>query len=198
MKRQRAWELILIGLAAVGWLTGCNYPGSPAAAATPTVTQAASDTPEPSLTPATPEAIPVQCGWVWAEQALPETSAQWLAALQAAGIETNRAETRAYGENCLDAQGQVVRFAMMQVDFYADLPAADLTDLARLGEQAEQVLSTLAAFPAADLPARKGYIGLNFQAGASEKRLWLTFSDAEAALSTGLHGAPLFEALDDL
>jgi hypothetical protein len=102
----------------------------------------------------------------------------------------------AYGENCIDTKGEVVRFLAMETDYYATLKVESLEDKQALGGLVEQVMSVVAQFPVADTPGpQPGYVGITFESPTDELRLWFTRRDAEAALDKGLRGEELFNAL---
>ncbi len=147
------------------------------------------DTPAPSA----PEG---PCGWVWASQPLPELSRSVENALRANGLPDARAHAEAYGEDCVDSQGNILRSATMQTDFYITLPAADLTDTAELGALLDATLAVLEQFPASQTPGpQPGYVGITFQQDDQELRLWIAPSRLAELRASGLSGAVLFEAL---
>jgi hypothetical protein len=133
---------------------------------------------------------------MWAHEPLPELSNQFDTALkdilpQASG------SADAYGENCINAQGEVVRFLAMETDYYVTIPVETLEDKGALGEIAEQVMSVLAEFPVEETPGpQPGYVGIIFEAPADELRLWFPRRDAQAALESGLRGEELFNNLE--
>jgi hypothetical protein len=136
-----------------------------------------------------------ECAYVWARESLPDLSKDFEEALQEVQPQAN-GHTEAYGENCIDSQGNVVRFLAMETDFYATLEVKDLGDKQALGEWIEQVLVVVAKFPVEDTPGpQPGYVGITFKAPGDELRLWFTRMDAETALENGLQGEELFNAL---
>ena len=174
-------------------LSACNLPaqGQPAPGLTGVpVTAPASKTDTPLQdNPST------ECGFVWARESLPDLSKEFDAALKAV-LPQASGYAEAYGENCINSQGEVVRFLAMETDFYATLEVETLEDKQALGEFAEQVLSVLAGFPVGSTPGpQAGYVGITFQSPSDELRLWFTRSDAEAALENGLRGEDLFNSL---
>jgi len=136
-----------------------------------------------------------ECGFVWARAPLADLSKEFDVAIkdllpQASGY------AEAYGENCLNNKGEVVRFLAMETDFYVTLKVENLQDKQALGESIEQVLHVVAQFPVETTPGpQPGYIGITFEAPTDELRLWFTQVDAGAALENGLHGEELFNAL---
>lgn len=176
--RRLAWCLLLL-------LAACNLPGLPTTERPPTET--------PTATVTYPE-----CGWQWATQGLPELSFQVEQALRAGGLPVLSARAEAYGENCIDGRtGQVAYFTAMETDFKLTLEVRDLEDDAALGDLLEQTLIVLDGFPPGATPGpQPGYIGITFQAGAGERRLWFTVTDGESARALGLHGAALLAELE--
>jgi hypothetical protein len=104
----------------------------------------------------------------------------------------------AYGENCINEMGEVVRFLAMETDYYVTLAVDDLEDKQALGEAIAKILQVLAGFPVGETPGpQPGYVGITFETSTEELRLWFTRRDAEAALENGLRGEELFNALQD-
>jgi hypothetical protein len=155
----------------------------------------------PDTAPAQATDMPAQddsyteCGFVWAREPLPDLSREFDAALKEVLPEAS-GYAEAYGENCLNNQGEVVRFLAMETDFYVTLKVDNLQEKQALGGLAEQILRVVAQFPVEDTPGpQPGYIGITFQSPGDELRLWFTRRDAEAALENGLRGEALFNAL---
>lgn len=162
-------------------LSACNLP--------------APGTPAPGQPTDATEEDYTECGFVWAREPLEELSKEFDAALKA--VEpgaSGRAE--AYGENCLNNQGEVVRFLAMETDFYATLQVEQLQDRQVLGGLLEQVLSVVAQFPVEETPGpQPGYVSVTFEAPTDALHLSFPQREAEAALENGLRGAALFDAL---
>jgi hypothetical protein len=133
---------------------------------------------------------------MWAHEPLPELSNQFDAALKEV-LPRASGSTDAYGENCINAQGEVVRFLAMETDYYVTIPVETLEDKGALGEIIEQVLSVMAQFPVGETPGpQPGYVGITFEAPTDELRLWFPRRDAQAALENGLRGEELFNILE--
>ena len=136
-----------------------------------------------------------ECAYVWARESLPDLSKGFKEALQKIQPQAD-GYAEAYGENCIDSQGNVVRFLALETDFYVTLKVIDLEAKQALGEWIEQVLVVVAKFPVEDTPGpQPGYVGITFETPGDELRLWFTQMDAETALENGLQGEELFNAL---
>ncbi|MBE3065864.1 MAG: hypothetical protein IMZ73_00320 [Chloroflexi bacterium] len=62
----------------------------------------------------------------------------------------------------------------------------------------EKILVTLDGFPSESRPGpNAGYIGVTFQAGDEELRLWFPVADGESARALGLRGAALLDKLQN-
>jgi hypothetical protein len=170
-------------------LAACNLPGRLPATGAPLPP---TDTPTATVSYR-------ECGWQWATQPLPELSLQVEQALQAAGLPLAAAVAEAYGENCIDSRtNQVAYFAAMETDFRITLDADDLGDEAALGDLLEKTLVVLDGFPPGATPGpQPGYVGITFQAGGEELRLWFTVTDGESARALGLHGSALLIELQN-
>lgn len=139
-----------------------------------------------------------QCAWIWATQALPDLSAEVQSALQAAGLTGVTSSAEAYGEDCITASGEVDHFAAMETDFRITVQAASLNDREALGTTLEQILVVLDAFPPESTPGpQSGYVGVTFQAGSDELRLWFTINEGKSALALGLRGASLLDKIQN-
>ena len=169
-------------------LSACNFPGP-------------EQTIVPETAPAKPTDTPAQdvpyteCGFVWAREPLAELSKEFDTALKAVQPQAS-GYAEAYGENCLNNQGEVVRFVAMETDFYVTLKVRDLEDKRVLGEFIEQILGVVIEFPVDETPGpQPGYVGITFEAPGDELRLWFTQLEAQAALDKGLQGEELFNSL---
>ena len=174
-------------------LVACNFPrtgGTVRPSSETTVEAGMQQTIEP-----TQDYESAACGFMWANNPLPELSDDFDKALkevqpQASGY------VEAYGENCIDNEGNIVRFLTMGTDFHIMLKVTDLEDKQALGELIEQVLAVVAKFPTEDTPGpRPGYVGITFETPTDELRLWFTQTDGEMAIENGLQGEELFNAL---
>jgi hypothetical protein len=157
----------------------CNYPGP---------IQPATDIP-------TQDYAYTECGYAWAHQSLADLSKEFEQALKET-LPQSSGYAEAYGENCLNNQGEVMRFLAMETDFYVTLKVENIGDKQALGELTEQVLVVVTDFPVEETPGpQPGYVGITFKASGDEMRLWFTQTNAETALENGLRGEELFNAL---
>lgn len=167
-------------------ITACNLPAAP--------------TPTPATRLGKPTATTeyTQCAYMWANQSLPELSAQVQAAMQAEVQPQAVARADAYGEDCVAPDGTRAGFAAMQTDYYITLSVSDLDDTQTLGSLAEAVLEALVAFPVGSTPGpNPGYVGIRYIAGDQERSLWFPRREGEALLAQGARGAALFNALNE-
>ena len=168
-------------------LSACNLPnrGQPASGITP-VPVTDSPTQNDDYT---------QCGFVWARESLDGISEEFDKVLKETLPQADgRAE--AYGENCLNNQGEVVRFLAMETDFHVTLQVKDLVDKNAMGVMIEQVLDVLSEFPTEATPGpQSGYVGITFEAPGDELRLWFPQLAAQDAIERGLRGEELFDIL---
>jgi ABC-type glycerol-3-phosphate transport system substrate-binding protein len=164
---------------------------------TVTVAPTPTSTSLPAIHTPTATEVPYEsCSWNWATQPLPELSVQVQAAMEAAGLTGITATAEAYGENCLNAKDEVVRFAAMETDFRITIKIASLNDREALGTLLENILLVLDGFPTATTPGpQPGYVGVAFQAKDEELRLWFLVEDGESARALGLRGAALLDKL---
>ena len=186
-------NLIKLSVLLLFLLNACNFPEVNDPVPDLTVV------PDTELAPLTGTPSPDQtfpeCGYAWARQPLDDLSRDFKQVLMEVQPQADgRAE--AYGENCINNQGEAVRFLAMETDFYVTIKVQDLEDKQALGDLVEEVLGVVAEFPVEQTPGpQPGYVGITFEASGDELRLWFTQRDAEAALEKGLRGEELFIAL---
>ena len=143
-------------------------------------------------------ATPQQCYWNWANQSLPDITAQVQSSLDTSGLKGVVATAQAFGENCIDLQtNKPASFAIMETDFHFTAQVADPADKTELGNLLEKILVVLDNFPAGKIPgARPGYVNISFQTGKNEVNLSVNITAGKAARARGLHGAALFDEFE--
>ena len=148
--------------------------------------------PVASITPITES----PCALVEGRKTLDDISEQFLGKLTSAGLPVESARAEAYGENCITADGSVVRFAARETDFYVTLTVADLADETALGNLLEQTLAVIDQFPANQTPGpNPGYVGITFKTGELVQNLWFMQTKVNDLRAQGLKGADLYRAL---
>lgn len=205
-------NLLLLGLIiGLGFLTACNGPSrslqsligtltagevvenSPKGEITPTAFVSPSNREEefPILTPQQP------CAFVWASQPLPEESRKFQELMNEKNLEHVRVAAEAFGENCVGADGEVVRFLTMQTDFRIAVNVRDISRKDEMGNTAAAVLRVIFEIPVSDLPGTQpGYIGIQFTDEQNQiLNLWFKRELAEKLLGSGVDGEDLFTAL---
>ncbi|MCK6585624.1 MAG: hypothetical protein L6Q49_21185, partial [Anaerolineales bacterium] len=126
------------------------------------------DTPHPPTSAATTDVSTTQCGYQWAYQELPELTAQFDAIIQTL-IPNSVSRATAYGENCIAANGQVVRFLVMETDFYVTVSVEILDDHETFGNWIAQVMQVVNGLPP-DLVQgpQPGFVEFRFEKDAME------------------------------
>jgi hypothetical protein len=156
------------------------------------------DTPTP--TPVKPTDTPIpqpQCAFVWAYQDLPDLSKEVDAAIKQTVQPDAATYAQAYGENCIDADGNVAYFTEMETDYTITLRVNDLTDEENLGKLIEQVITILEnRFPTDKTPGpQAGYVTIIYQSDGQESWLHFTQKLASDLINNGFHGAELYQKL---
>lgn len=201
-KRTVAFALILAALSAA--LFACNLP-VPAADAlqdllgppTPSPTIAV-ETLQAVLAPEiTAGATDEPCGYQWATQPLPEISQELQETFQKADQPDLTVAAEAFGENCLRADGSVVRFLTMYTDIRVIAPVQQLQDSQLLAKRVETILRLVLDYPPEKLPGSpEGYLGITFTDPQGKVvNLWFRRLDGKAALDSGLSGEELLAYL---
>ena len=189
----RTFTLCITGALVISLLSACNLPGTGVPA--PPSSESTSEAGTRQTIEPTQDYESTACGFMWASNPLPELSDDFDKALkevqpQASGY------AEAYGENCIDNDGNVVHFLTMETDFHVTIKVNDLKEMQLLGKLTEKVLAVIAQFPPEDTPGpQPGYVGITFQAPMGELSLWFTQTDGETAIENGLQGEELFNAL---
>lgn len=136
------------------------------------------------------------CFFNWARQPLPAISTQFRQALRKID---ERAEgyAEAYGEDCLDKQGQVQYFVAMESDFYITFNLESLDDRDLLGAYLGQVITLISeSYPPERTPGpQPGTIRVTFESSGESVNLWFTLPEAQKALDESQDGETLFESL---
>ncbi|MCX7976807.1 MAG: hypothetical protein N2646_07005 [Bellilinea sp.] len=137
------------------------------------------------------------CAYIWASQSLPEESRQIEQLLNQAGMRNVRVVAEAYGENCVTAEGQIVRFAVMQTDIRLFINVQNLSDQAELGNLTRNLLKIITDIPVTDLPgSQPGYIGMQFISEQEEVlNVWFRRDVAVELLQAGVEGEELLQKL---
>lgn len=193
----------LIGLAAV--LSGCRFPvelffapdSPPPSQINPAPLPSVPGGSQPPENVATPTPSPFPCAYAWAEQSLPDLTAEVQKALDAAGLNRVEALAVAYGENCVDTlNNQVVSFSVMETDFYFTAVVEDVSNREALGNLAYQLLLVVERFPPGNAPGpNPGLFTVLFQDEKQNVQVRVKLVDAQAAKTRGLRGSALLDAL---
>ncbi len=134
-----------------------SLPSAEAIPAAPTMT----DTPTPSLAYG-------ECGYQWAYQDLPELSEQFDRAVKQL-IPESASRATAFGENCIGADGQVIRFLAMQTDFYVIAKVEILDDYETFGNWIAEVMKVVNEFPPEMLAGpNPGFVEFRFEKNTME------------------------------
>lgn len=134
------------------------------------------------------------CAFVWARQSAPEVEARLREMLEQAGLPVVSTIAMLDGENCVNPDGSIDRFAIKQTDIKIVLQVERLDDPDTAGALLTQTLEVLEAF--GPLPGGlSGSIYLVFCAGEDEEGLRFERNQADALRAQGLTGAALYRAL---
>lgn len=147
-----------------------------------------------------PTAVPYEaCAWQWATQDLPEVATQLRLELEAAGLEVLSLSAFAFGENCLDNEGRVSRFAAMQTDFQITLGVEDVEDEQAAGDKLALLIAILNGFPAEQLAGpNPGQVTITFSDGSQQRVAAFSARQIPAWVDEGLSGTDLIEAVGGL
>jgi len=117
----------------------------------------------------TPSTSQQDCGYQWAYQDLPELTEQFDQSVKSL-IPNSTSHATAFGENCMGANGQVVRFGAIETDFYVILSVTDLNDHETFGNWISQVMQVVNAFPPDMLMGpHSGFVQFGLEKSTSER-----------------------------
>lgn len=135
------------------------------------------------------------CGWQWAYQDLPELTAQFDQSVKGLIPDSNSHAT-AFGENCLGNDGQVIRFAAMETDFYVRVPVQTLDDYQTFGNWVAEIMQVVINMPADTLAGPKpGFVEFIFEKNTSERITFRVPIQQYKDTALGITGAELFHML---
>jgi hypothetical protein len=146
-------------------ILGACSPNIATPQALPAQTFTDTPVPPPTLTPVPDD---TQCGYQWAYQDLPDLTEQFDEIVQTL-IPNSISHATAFGENCVAADGQVVRFAAMETDFYVLATVETLDDYETFGNWIYDVMQIVDGFPPEVLAGPQlGFVEFRFEKSASE------------------------------
>jgi hypothetical protein len=178
-------------------LCACYPSGLSVETPSPTALNNPSPTPPPTVLPESPTPVPPSnpqdCGYQWAQQALPELSSSFQQSIQALQPEA-QAYAFAFGENCVHTDGSAT-FLPMETDFKITLQVADPTDTAALGGWIVNVMQVIQAIPPDQIVGpQPGRVTISFESSAEQP--WVNFYiNQYRSLPAGLSNAEIYQAL---
>jgi hypothetical protein len=223
MKIRRAvlfWTLVLCACAGGAVAPAGSPPDAPTIASTFTVVTATSEPPTavsdsssltsvsltviptistphidqgPDGAPTVPSSNPQDCGYQWAQQALPELSSAFQQSIQALQPEAT-AGAFAFGENCMHTDGTAT-FLPMETDFNITLHVDDSSDESNLGEWIVKVMQVIQNIPPDQIVGpQPGKVTISFQTSTDQKYINF-YINQYRALQPGLSNAEIYKAL---
>lgn len=172
---------LILGACSTGISTPQTLPAGP-----PTHTSL-----PPTFTPA-PDYSSTQCGYQWAYEDLPELTAQFDQAVKGL-IPNSTSHATAFGENCVAADGQVVRFLAMETDFYVIVSVETLDDYETFGNWVSQVMQVVSELPTDAVAGPKpGFVEFRFEKSTSESIGFRVPIQGFAETAGGKSGEALF------
>jgi hypothetical protein len=126
------------------------------------------------------------CAFTWAHQDLPEIAKAAQEALSAADTKIEVLRADAYGESC------GTNFGAMTTDFYLNANVSNLNNNDELAQIVVTAYNTLTALNV-QLPARLGYLDIQFTADGATKHFRAMFPSIKPALDAGKGGESLLE-----
>ncbi len=177
--------------------TAVVSPSSPTPVLPPATLIATLATPHidqgPNGAPTVPPSNPQDCGYQWAQQALPELSSSFQQSIQGLQAEA-QANAFAFGENCMHADG-TANFLPMETDFNVTVQVNDLTNDSDFGEWIVKVMQVIQNIPPDQIVGpQPGRVTLSFQSNNGQKYINF-YINQYRALQPGLSNAEIYKAL---
>jgi hypothetical protein len=134
------------------------------------------------------------CGYQWAQQSLPELSAEFQVSIQGLQPEA-QANAFAFGEDCVHQDGTTKTFIPMETDFNVTLQVSDLLNETDLGDWIVKVMQVIENVPEDKIVGpRPGRVSIAFQAGGDQKFVNFYINQYQD-LPSGLSNAEIYQAL---
>ncbi len=109
-----------------------------------------------------------ECGYQWAEQVLPELTLQFDWSIKDL-IPGSTSLVTAFGENCVAADGQVLRFIPMETDFHITVIVEKLDSYETFGNWIAQVMKVVNDIPPGLIAgSNPGFVEFSFETSISE------------------------------
>lgn len=162
-------------------LGACSLP-----AETITVISSVTDTPTPPL-------FYEECIYQWGYQELPDLTAQFDRAVKNL-IPASVSRATAFGEYCIGADGQVIRFLAMETDFYVSVKVETLDDYDTFGNWIADVMQVVSGLPPDMLASpNSGFVEFRFEKDAMESIALRVPIREYRETAAGLTGEELFK-----
>jgi len=149
----------------------------------------------PTETP-TPDLSYTNCGWQWAYERRDDITARWQDELDKLGLPIINDGTfaRAFGENCLGPNGEIIRFATMEIDFTVALNVLDFDDLNERAKLVEPIIRlVIDSFPPSSLSApNKGLVEFHFISSMQDGWARIRIDAAERVFAEGKTGIDFY------
>ncbi len=176
-------------------LAGCSLLASISPDTTETASLSMPTTPPPvaSIAPVETASATEPCAYMWAAKSLPQVSDVVNQSIQKLQAEAT-GQARAYGENCVYADGHA-DFSAMETDFYISFHVKDLKNEGDLGDQITRIMQVVNALPPDSLAGpQPGFVEITFKAGDDQRVLRVDIRKFRS-LPPGLSGTELMKAL---
>lgn len=133
-----------------------------------------------------------ECGFQWAYEDLPELTAQFDQAIKSL-IPASASHATAFGENCVAADGQVVRFLAMETDFYVFATVDTLNGYETFGNWIAQVMQVIIDYPPEMIAGPKaGFVEFRFEKSMTESIGFRVPIQGYSGIADGKTGEDLF------
>lgn len=144
-----------------------------------------------NVAPEVPSPV-TNCGYQWAYQDLPELTAQFDETVKTL-IPNSTSHATAYGENCLDNDGKVVRFLAMETDYYVIVSVETLDNHETFGNWIAQVMQAVNELPSdLVLGPKPGFVEFRLEKSMSERTGFRVPIQGYSEIVDGKTGEELF------
>ena len=142
------------------------------------------------------DGVPPACGYAWGSKPLPELTQQWQEAITNMQVNSLNTYAQAYGENCIDAKGNVMGFSPMRTEFYTTILIDNHVDAEAMSGLVKQVFAALETIPPQKRAGAEYIAYISFKADEWKRSTWFTIHSIKDALERGLTGEEFLASLE--
>lgn len=142
------------------------------------------------------DGVPPACAYGWGSKPLPILTRQWQEAIANMQVNSLNTYVQAYGENCINDQGNVLSFSEMRTEFYTTMLVDNKTDAEAMSSLIKQVFVALETIPPQKRVSQECIAYITFKATDWERSIWFTNRSMKDALERELTAEEFLASLE--